>query len=184
MNKTLIKALSTSLLSLLLLYGCAPAGELASGSSSSSSAAANNEEAFSSSSNAESSSDDADGNNIEEATSIASVAINGTRFTIDLADNDTAVAFADMLPLKVDMSELNGNEKYAYLDTALPANATNPENIEEGDVMLYGNDCLVVFYKSHPTTYTYTRIGKIEDASKLAETVGSGSIEAEFEFGL
>ena len=36
-------------------------------------------------------------------------------FTATLADNQTAEAFAEMLPLTLDMSEMNGNEKYYYI---------------------------------------------------------------------
>ena len=109
-----------------------------------------------------------------------SVAIGAMDFAIDLADNETASAFVDLLPLKASMSELNGNEKYLYLDAPLPTNPVNPGTIEAGDVMLYGNNCLVVFYESHPTTYRYTRIGKINDAERLAESIGNASVEMSF----
>ena len=33
--------------------------------------------------------------------------------------------------------------------------------------MLYGNNCLVVFYKSFNTSYSYTKIGHIENLSDL-----------------
>lgn len=113
-------------------------------------------------------------------TANVAVLLNGTRFDLELADNDTAAAFAQMLPLQVEMSELNGNEKYLYLDESLPAHPTNPGTIEAGDVMLYGDNCLVVFYESHPTSYTYTRIGTIADTAGLAAAIGSGSISASF----
>lgn len=106
--------------------------------------------------------------------------INGTQFVIDLANNETAAAFAAMLPLQTDMVELNGNEKYVYLDESLPTDSSNPGTIQAGDVMLYGNNCLVVFYEAHPTTYSYTRIGKIADTAGLAQTLGPGSVNAEF----
>jgi hypothetical protein len=48
------------------------------------------------------------------------------RFAITLTDNATARAFAAQLPLTLDMSELNGNEKHAELQEALPANASRP----------------------------------------------------------
>lgn len=67
------------------------------------------------------------------------------------------------------MGELNGNEYFAYLDDTLPAAAEDVGRIESGDVMLYGDDCLVVFYESFDTSYRYTRIGKIEDPSVLEE---------------
>lgn len=109
-----------------------------------------------------------------------SLEIGDVRFVLELADNDTATAFASMLPLQLTMAELNGNEKYANLSESLPANASDPGTIEAGDVMLFGDDCLVVFYKSHSTSYSYTRIGKIADAAGLAAAVGSGSIDARF----
>lgn len=109
--------------------------------------------------------------------------LNGTGYTIDLADNDTATAFANLLPFESEMSELNGNEKYVYLGGSLPSNPVNPGTIEAGDVMLYGNNCLVVFYEPHPTMYFYTRIGKIADAHELASAFGSGSITASFTIG-
>lgn len=180
MNKVMIKAIAASFLCLVLLYGCTPASEVAENSTSSSSTASKNEERSSSSNNAISSSTKTEEKSKTDSASTAVLSIKGIRFTIDLANNETASAFANMLPLKVEMSELNGNEKYVYLNTTLPAKGTNPKTIEAGDVMLYGSDCLVVFYKSHPTTYSYTRIGKINDVTKFAETVGNGSIDAEF----
>ena len=46
------------------------------------------------------------------------------------------------------MSELNGNEKYFYLESALPTVSEQVEEIHAGDLMLYGDDCLVLFYQS------------------------------------
>ena len=106
--------------------------------------------------------------------------LNEQNFDIELADNDTARAFAGMLPLSGTMSELNGNEKYLRVSDTLPSSPTNPGTIEAGDVMLYQDDCIVVFYETHPTSYSYTRIGKIADAAGLADAVGSGSVEAAF----
>ena len=57
------------------------------------------------------------------------------RFAITLTDNAAARAFAAQLPLTLDMSELNGNEKHAELPKALPANASRPGTIRNGDLM-------------------------------------------------
>lgn len=74
-------------------------------------------------------------------------------------------------------NELNGNEKYIYMDSSLPINSSNPKHIEVGDIMLYGSNCLVIFYKSFDTNYSYTKIGHIDNLHNL----GSDSIIARFE---
>ena len=102
-------------------------------------------------------------------------------FTVILEENETAAKLKEKLPLKLTMSELNGNEKYNYLPFSLPADSFSPGNIEEGDVMLYGDSCLVVFYKSFQTSYSYTKIGHIENTADLQKAVGTGSIEMKFE---
>ena len=76
------------------------------------------------------------------------------RFAITLTDNAAARAFAAQLPLTLDMSELNGNEKHADLPKPLPANASRPGTIRNGDLMLYGADTLVVFYLTFQSSYS------------------------------
>ncbi len=106
----------------------------------------------------------------------------GTKtFKATLQDNATARALKGMLPLTLEMSELNGNEKYRYLDSSLPTSASNPGTINTGDIMLYGSSCLVVFYKTFSTSYSYTRIGKIDDPTGLEAALGSGSVKIKFE---
>lgn len=92
---------------------------------------------------------------------------NEVKVQIDLEDNETALEFSKLLPLTVDMKELNGNEKYVYLDNSLPTNPYNPKHIEAGDVMIFGDNCLVVFYKSFDTSYSYTKIGHIDNLPNL-----------------
>ncbi len=102
--------------------------------------------------------------------------INGNNFTATLEDNETTRELLNRLPLELNMSELNGNEKYYYFDDSLPTNSYRPGSINTGDIMLYGNDCLVIFYESFNTTYSYTRIGRIDNANNLDKVVGSGSV--------
>ncbi len=109
------------------------------------------------------------------------IVVGDRQFSITLESNDTVTALTGMLPLTLDMSELNGNEKYYYLDTALPSAPEKVGHINEGDIMLYGDSCLVVFYESFDTSYTYTKIGHIDDTSGLADTLGTGSISVSFQ---
>ena len=97
------------------------------------------------------------------------VILNGNSYILKLDDNETVKSFINMLPLEFDMNELNGNEKYVYLDSSLPTNSYNPKHINSGDVMLYGNNCLVIFYKSFDTTYSYTKIGHIDNLPDLGD---------------
>gem|GEM_PF-6381579 len=109
------------------------------------------------------------------------VIVGSQTFSAVLDDSETGKAFYDMLPLTLNMSELNNNEKYNYLSTSLPADAHCPGTIEKGDLLLYGSSCVVLFYKTFSTSYSYTRIGKIESATGLEQAVGSGSVTVRFE---
>jgi hypothetical protein len=102
--------------------------------------------------------------------------IDGThRFAVTLENNPTARAFAQMLPLTLDMPDLNDNEKHVRLPRSLPTHAVRPGTIRTGDVMLYGSDTLVVFYKTFPSSYSYTRIGSVTHVDGLVQALGTGS---------
>ena len=102
-------------------------------------------------------------------------------FTAMLYDNASAKAFKAKLPMTINMRELNDNEKYFDLPDNLPANASNPGPIQTGELMLYGKNTLVLFYKAFSTSYDYTRLGKIDDPSGLAAALGSGNVTVTFE---
>ena len=78
-------------------------------------------------------------------------------------------------------SELNGNEKYYNLDDPLPTNSSPAGHISKGDIKLFGDDCIVLFYDSFTSGYSYTNIGYIEDTDGLEEALGSGSVTMTFE---
>ncbi|MBQ7420784.1 MAG: hypothetical protein IJV27_01350 [Prevotella sp.] len=109
------------------------------------------------------------------------ISVAGYSFSVTLEDNTTGQAFADMLPLTLTMNELNGNEKYCYLDMTLPTNTYRPGTIQEGDIMLYGNNCIVIFYKTFNTGYSYSRIGHINNTDHLQAALGSGNPSVTFE---
>ena len=108
------------------------------------------------------------------------IEVGDKTFTAALYDSETVTAFTEMLPLTLNMSELNGNEKYYYLDDSLPTDSKRPSGIKEGDIMLYGSSCLVLFYESFSTSYSYTPIGHIDDPSGLAKALGKKSVEVTF----
>ena len=102
------------------------------------------------------------------------------RFASTLTDNAAARALAAQLPLTLDMSELNGNEKHAELPKGLPANAGRPGTIHDGDVMLYGSTTLVLFYKTSNSSYSYTRLGRVNDPNGLSQALGREAFESCF----
>ena len=108
------------------------------------------------------------------------VTVNGTSFAATLEDNEAGRAFAALLPLTLDMSEMNGNEKYHYLDESLPTESYRPGTIQTGDLMLYGSSCVVLFYETFSSGYSYTRLGRIGNPEGLAAAVGGGNVTVSF----
>ena len=120
-------------------------------------------------------------NSTEKSADSIIIKIKDKSFTAKLYDNETAKAFAEMLPITLNMNELHGNEKYYYFNDSLPTNSTGIDKINSGDIMLYGNNCIVLFYDSFETNYSYTKIGYIENPEGLAEAVGNGDITITFD---
>ncbi len=108
------------------------------------------------------------------------VQIRDKAYTALLEDNETARAFASLLPMELHMTELNDNEKYHYLMGSLPSAPAGIGHIEAGDIMLFGDDCVVLFYQSFDTPYSYTRIGRIIDAENMADSLGAGDADVAF----
>ena len=119
-------------------------------------------------------------NTVSYAATKINVNIGGKNFTATLEDNASANAFTKHLPESFNMSELNGNEKYKYLDYELPADEKKVGAIHAGDIMLYGDDCIVIFYKSFITPYSYTRLGKLDDTKGLKDAVTDGDVKVSF----
>jgi hypothetical protein len=102
-------------------------------------------------------------------------------FNATLLENATATALKAMLPLTVNMTELNRNEKYFRFSSNLPTNASNPSTINSGDLMLWGSNTLVLFYETFSTSYSYTKIGRIMDTNGLARALGTGNVTVKIE---
>lgn len=114
-------------------------------------------------------------------TSKIKIMVNSQTFTATLFDNNSAKSFKEMLPMTINMVELNGNEKYYNLPKNLPTNASNPGTIQNGDLMLYGSSTLVLFYKTFSTSYSYTKLGHIDDPAGLSEALSDGNVTLHFD---
>ena len=110
-----------------------------------------------------------------------SLVVNNRNFSATLENNETTNELINMFPLTLNMSDLNSNEKYNYLETSLTTNSTIPSMIYAGDIKLYGNNCLVVFYDDFKNSYSYTNLGKIDNVEEFVSELGSGSVNIRFE---
>lgn len=108
------------------------------------------------------------------------IQVEGKAFEALLFDHDAARALAQQLPMTVNMKELNGNEKYYDLPAPLPESAERIGELHAGDLMLFGSDCLVLFYEDFDTEYRYTRLGAVQDPSGLARALGRGDVTVTF----
>lgn len=122
-----------------------------------------------------------DGEGINDDMNVEIVAeIKDQIFDVIIYDNRAANEFLVKLPLSIEMNDMNGNEKYYYLDERLTEEAVLPKKVNKGDLMLFGSECLVLFYETFNTTYSYTPLGFIENTDKLAEVLGNGSVVITF----
>jgi hypothetical protein len=110
--------------------------------------------------------------------------IGSKTFTVRLSDHASSRALLAILPMELTMIELNGNENYYQMPNRLPTNSQDVGTIKTGELMLYGSDTLVLFYKSFRTSYSYTKLGYIEDVSGLANALGSGSVQVTLSLAL
>ena len=108
------------------------------------------------------------------------VTVNGRSFSAVLYDNKTANELYSRLPLELEMNELNGNEKFYNFSDGFTTSSKPAGHISKGDIKLYGDDCLVLFYDSFTSGYSYTDIGYIEDVSGFEEVLGTGNVTVRF----
>jgi hypothetical protein len=119
--------------------------------------------------------------NNNTSTTKMKITIGTAVFTAILYDNPSTAALKAMLPLTINMTELNGNEKYYDFPGSFSTNASVGGDIKEGDLMLYGNNVLVLFYKSFNTSYRYTKLGYVDNPAGLAAAVDARNVVVKFE---
>lgn len=108
------------------------------------------------------------------------VMVNNQNFTASLVENEAAQTFYNILkkaPLIVDMSDYAGFEKIGDLDISLPDNDTQMVT-QVGDILLYNSNQIVMFYK--PNSWSYTRLGKIDNLNGWTEALGNGDVTVIF----
>lgn len=101
-------------------------------------------------------------------------------FTATLEDNPAVDALVQMMgdaPVVIQMSDYSGFEKVGSMGASLPA-SDRQTNAQSGDIVLYNGNQIVIFYGSN--TWSYTRLGKIDDLSGWKEALGDGNVTVTF----
>lgn len=108
--------------------------------------------------------------------------VDGMSFSGTLYDNATTKSFRALLPLSVEMKDYSDNEKYYNLSEDLPTHSINLKTVSSGDLMLFGSSTLVLFYEEFNTSYSYSKIAKVEDAERLSVLLrGKKSVNITFQ---
>ena len=105
------------------------------------------------------------------------IKIKDKEYQIELESSETANQIKSKLPFTIPMNNLNGNEVYYYFDESFKTNQQSVGTINQGDIYLYQDKCLVLFYKTFTTTNTYTKIGKVINPEGLDTLIGSDNVE-------
>ena len=105
---------------------------------------------------------------------------NGYSFTVALEKNQAVKELLDMMankPLTLELSDYAGFEKVGPLGTSL-TKEDKQTTTEAGDIVLYNGNNIVVFYGSN--SWSYTRLGHIDDITNLASALGNGDVTITF----
>ena len=97
------------------------------------------------------------------------ISINGKTFSATLEDNEAANELYEIIK--------NDGLTIGHTLTSNDKQTTT----EAGDIVLYQSNQIVMFYGSN--SWSYTKLGKIDDLSGWEEALGSGDITAEFSVG-
>lgn len=103
--------------------------------------------------------------------------IGNREFTAHLENNETVTEWMNLLPLTIEMEDYSGFEKVGSLTMNLSRN-DHQTTTKPGDIVLYNGNQIVIFYGSN--SWSYTKIGAIDDLSGWKETLGNGNVIVTF----
>ena len=125
---------------------------------------------------------DAENGQVEEENSEMqmNVQVGGSTFTATLEENEAVDALVEMMEqgsVTIQMSDYSGFEKVGPLGTSLPT-SNQQTTTQAGDIVLYQGNQIVMFYGSN--SWSYTRLGHIDDLTGWEEALGSGDVTVTF----
>ncbi|MDO4623109.1 MAG: cyclophilin-like fold protein [Eubacteriales bacterium] len=108
------------------------------------------------------------------------VRIGDTSFTASLEQNKAVQELVGMMqqaPVTVSLHDYAGFEKVGALGRSLSA-SNRQMTTQRGDIVLYNGNQVVVFYGSN--SWSYTKLGHIEDLTGWEEALGNGDVTITF----
>ena len=105
------------------------------------------------------------------------ITIDGRSISATLADNEATKALTEKLtkgPVTITMNNYGGFEKVGALPWSLPASDTRITT-KPGDIMLYTENNIVIFYGENTWAYTPLGVLDITDSDEISNFVGNGS---------
>ena len=108
------------------------------------------------------------------------VQIDRHTFYAALENNDATAELVQMMKnqsIVISMSDYSGFEKVGSLGTTLPG-SNSQMTTQAGDIVLYNNNQIVIFYGSN--SWSYTKLGHVDDMTGWEEALGSGDVTVTF----
>ena len=122
--------------------------------------------------------------NMEENTEVKlNVQVGGQSFLASFEENAAVDAFIEMMeqaPVVIEMRDYSCFEKVGSLGQSLPT-SDSQTTTQAGDIVLYNGNQIVIFYGSN--SWSYTRLGKIDDLTGWEDALGSGDVTVTFSIG-
>lgn len=117
---------------------------------------------------------------VEPAERRMKITVGGTTLYAKLADNATADAIAEKLPLTLPMMDLYGREMCYRFDEALPATDVQTRNFQLGEIIYWPpRHSFVIMYHQDGEVFSMQHVGQIESGVEIFEE--TGDVTATFE---
>ena len=115
-------------------------------------------------------------NEKEQTVMKMNVQIGNQIFTATLEDNQAVEELVEMMKaggVVLTLDDYGGFEKVGSLGKNLTTSNSQTTTVA-GDIVLYNGSNIVMFYGSN--SWSYTRLGRIDDLTDWADALGSGSV--------
>jgi len=110
----------------------------------------------------------------EEVVATMKLKIDGVEVPVTWEENDSVSELTDLKPITIEMSKYGGFEQVGPIGKSITSN-DKKITTSYGDIVLYADDRIVVFYGSN--TWEYTKLGHIDmTKEELTDLLGNKNV--------